>query len=195
MAQTLDAPTPIVAEESGPRRITIEEYDQIPDDAFGGARVELIEGQIYTKMGQNFPHIAALRRVARALRAVFGDGFDVSSQTPIGLGDASKPEPDVLVLRGDVGNFDHRYPDPANEIEVLVEVSDTTFVRDSEIKAALYAKYKIPEYWIVNLRDRTVEVRREPRPTGYAETRVYAEGESIPVGGGVVSVTHVLPKA
>ncbi len=194
MAQTLDAPVPITAQESLPRRITIKEYDRIPDDTFGGDRVELIEGQIYTKMGQNFPHIASVRRITEALRAVFGTGFNVSSQCPIGLGDASKPEPDALVLRGNVEDYDDRYPDPTAEIAVLVEVSDSTLERDSEIKAALYAKHGIPEYWIVNLRERTLEIRREPRPTGYASTRVYAESESVAIGMGSVAVSDVLPR-
>ena len=121
MATTLLRPV----SEAAPRRITVEEYDLIPDGVFGGDRVELIEGQIYTKMGRNFPHITAVRLVLDALRAAFGERFDVSGQLPIGLGDASKPEPDILVLRGAARDYDGRYPDPQTEVALLVEVSDS----------------------------------------------------------------------
>lgn len=194
MAQTLEAPAP-VAFVDAPRRMTVEEFDRIPDDAFGGDRVELIEGQIYTKMAHNLPHITAIRLVIEALQAALGVGFSVSGQLPVGFGEVSKVEPDALALRGRARDYDGRYPDPVSEIVVLVEVRDSSLARDAGTKAALYARHGVPEYWIVNVPGRTVEVRRAPRAGGYAETRVYAEGESVPVGGGVVAVVDVLPKA
>lgn len=193
MAQTLVAPIP---EPDGLRRWTVEEFDALPDGLFAeGERVELIEGLIYTEIGQNLPHIAALRRIIEALRAVFGAGFNVSGQLPVQLDHANKVEPDVLVLRGSVEDYDHRFPDPATDMVVLVEVSDTSLGRDTGLKARLYASHGVPEYWVVNVAARTVEVRREPRPGGYAETRVYEEGESVPAGGKAVPVADVLPKA
>ncbi len=194
MAATLTRP---VAEVLGPRRLSIEEYDRIPNDAFGSERVELIEGQIYTKMGQHFPHITAVRLVLRSLGVAFGEGFDVSGGLPIGLGDASKPEPDILVLRGGAEDYDGRYPDPQKEIALLVEVSDSTLERDVDVKARLYATHGVPEYWIVNLRDRTLEVRRRPlAETGvYAETIIVPEGESVAVGSAEVAVSSILPRA
>ena len=77
----------------------------------------------------------------------------------------------------------------------LAEVSDSTLARDAGTKARLYGSHGVPGYWIANVPARTVAVRREPRADGYAETRVYAEGESVPVGGGAVAVADVLPKA
>ena len=195
MAQTLEAPALAPAPMDAPRRMTVAEFDRIPDDAFGGDRVELIEGLIYTKMAHNLRHITAIRLVIEALQAAFGSGFSVSGQLPVGFGEISKVEPDVLVLKGRARDYDGRYPDPATEIALLVEVSDSSLLRDAGTKAALYAAHGVPEYWIVNVPGRTVEVRRAPRAEGYAETRVYAEGESIAVGDGAVPVADVLPKA
>lgn len=192
MAQTLVAPIP---EPDGLRRWTVEEFDALPDGLFAeGERVELIEGLIYTEMGQNLPHITAIRLVSEALRDALGSGFNVSGQLPIELSGASKVEPDVLVLKGTARDYDGRYPDPTTDIAVLVEVSDTSLSRDTGLKARLYASHGVPEYWVVNVPDRTVEVRREPRSGGYAETRVYEEGESVPTGNGMVAVADVLPK-
>ena len=193
MAQTLEAPAPAVAD--APRRMTVTEFDRIPDDAFGDDRVELIEGLIYTKMSQNLPHITAIRLVIEALQAALGAGFSVSGQLPVGFGEVSKVEPDILALRGRARDYDGRYPDPATDIVLLVEVSDSSLLRDAGTKAELYARHGVPEYWIVNVPGRSVEVRREPRAEGYAETRVYREGESVAIGSGSVSVVDVLPKA
>ena len=162
-----------------PRRLTIEEYDRIPEGAFG-ERVELIEGQIYTKMGQGLAHVTALRLTIEALRSAFGEGLNVSGQLPIGLGDASKPELDALVLRGSARDYDGRYPDPATEIALIVEVSDSSLARDAEVKARLYAAHGIPEYWIVGLPGRALEIRRRPLAGAgvYAETILVPEGRA-----------------
>ena len=48
-------------------------------------------------------------------------------------------------------------------------------------KAALYARAGIPEYWIVNLAESTVEVHREPNPAkgAYRVRKVVSAGEDL----------------
>jgi Uma2 family endonuclease len=95
----------------------------------------------------------------------------------------SKPEPDVAVV---VGNFrDYRKKQPTTAV-LLVEVSDTTLRQDRNIKASLYAKAAIEEYWIVILRDRVLEVYRDPTPMkdarfgyGYLNVVRYAETDRV----------------
>jgi Uma2 family endonuclease len=62
----------------------------------------------------------------------------------------------------------------------------------------MYAAAGIPEYWIVNLRDDCVEVRREPEPDArrYGSVRIARRGERIELVGlpGVsVAVDDLLP--
>ena len=195
MAVTTVAPIP-VAQETGPRKLTIEEFERLPENFFPeGERAELIDGLIYTKMGQNDPHAFALRYSFRVLAGVFGIGFEITVQCPLKLGDGGKPEPDLLVLRGQTEDYEERRVDPPADVELLVEISDSSLAYDRGTKANLYARHGVPEYWIVNLPNRTVEVRRLPRADGYAEIRIYAEGESVSVNGGEVSVADLLPKA
>ena len=87
--------------------------------------------------------------------------------------------------------------DPLADVPLVVEVSDTSLAEDRGQKARLYAKHGIPEYWIVNLNARTLEVRRGPRPESedYFETLVYREGETATVNGRPVAVADLLPKA
>ena len=51
---------------------------------------------------------------------------------------------------------------------LAVEVSDMTLRRDRRVKHALYASAGIPEFWIVNLAAKQVEVCRSPTGEQYA---------------------------
>ncbi len=184
--------------ESGPRLLTVVEFDRIPEDVFSeGERAELIEGVIYTKMGQNDPHRFSVHYTARALRAAFGSDFDLMMQSPLRLGESSRPEPDIFIFRGSLEDYEARRSSADQDAVLVIEVSDSTLAEDRGRKARLYAKHGIQEYWIVNLRDRTLEVRGGPRPDSedYFETRVYREGESVPANGKPVSISDLLPKA
>jgi len=146
------------------RLLTIEEFDRAwragvygPDE-----KLELIEGEVFHKMSpQESEHCTAVRAVEEELRSVFGANHDVRVQMPLEFAPRSKPEPDVAVV---VGNFrDYKKKQPTTSV-LVVEVADTTLRRDRNIKASLYAKAAIKEYWIVVLRDRVLEVYREPAP-------------------------------
>ena len=157
-----------------------------------GPGTELIEGLIYPKMPQGRAHILAARSIVAALRAIFAEGFDVNAQFPLPLGE-NEPEPDVLVLRGGPRDYEARDPDPRTDVVLAVEVSDTTLAFDRRTKAALYARHGVPEYWIVNLREKTLEIRRKPTPEGYAETTVLGADGKATIGEGTVAVSDVLP--
>ena len=90
----------------------------------------------------------------------------------------------------------------ARDVALLVEVSDTTYAKDSGPKLRRYASFRIPVYWIVNLNRRIVEVRTGPfskgKPAGYAVCHTYREGDTIPVEldgqeVGRVAVSDLLP--
>jgi len=63
-------------------------------------------------------------------------------------------------------------------------VSEASLKTDREVKGSLYASAGIPEYWILNLRERVLEVYREPAAdaravygAAYRQRQVYAAGE------------------
>jgi len=126
-----------------------------PDD-----RIELIDGLMLVSEPQSSSHFTAVRLVALALARAFGKGWDVRTEGPIALDDDSEPEPDVAVVRG--GPRDYAEAHPADPV-LVVEASLTSLAFDREHKASLYARAGRPDYWIVNLVDRTLEIRRAPR--------------------------------
>lgn len=124
-------------------------------------RLELLEGEIVEKISpQSDPHAAGVSLAEDALREAFGRGFHVREEKPIVLSDLSEPEPDLVVVRGTLRDTP-RHPTPANCV-LVVEVSESSLASDRKIKSAIYAKHGIPEYWILNLRRRELEIRRDP---------------------------------
>ncbi len=126
-----------------------------------GERIELIEGEIVAMTPQGSRHATAVALVHEALRGVLGTGFYVRQQLPLSLSLDSEPEPDVAVVRGAARDYVQAHPTQAL---LVVEVADVTLAFDRGQKASLYARAGIPEYWIVNLVDRVLEVHRDPGP-------------------------------
>ena len=160
-------------------------------------RYVLLNGELVEKMAQNEPHMAAVRRGLRALQAVFGEGYVVDPGLPLkGLPD-SQPEPDLCVKRGSVETFDAR-PALPDEIALVLEIADSSLAEDRGEMARIYARLGVSEYWIVNLRERTLEVRRAPRGEGWDGLHIYREGERAApeaLPGSPIAVSDLLPPA
>jgi Uma2 family endonuclease len=145
------------------RRWTRVEYERLVEKGvfMPGERLELVDGLLLVAEPQSAAHFTAVKLVALALARVFGEGWDVRAQGPIALDDASEPEPDVAVVHGRPRDYVDAHP--AHPV-LVVEVAHTSLAFDRGHKASLYARAGRPEYWIVNLRDRVLEVRRDPEP-------------------------------
>jgi Uma2 family endonuclease len=167
------------------RRWTRQEYEYLaeigvlrPDE-----HVELIGGEIIEVPPQHSRHATAVRLAEDVLRAIFGAGFDVRTQLPLALGQHSEPEPDVAVVVGTPRDFTDAHPTSAL---LVVEVADTTLSFDRDTKGSLYAAAGIPEYWIVNLVHRQLEIHRDPGIVpeaqygfGYRSRMIALAGEAI----------------
>lgn len=143
------------------RRWTRREYERLVDlGAFAPDEpIELVGGELIVAEPKGSPHATAVGLTADALRAAFGTGWVVRVQDPIALDDESEPEPDVAVVPGRWR--DYRDAHPARPV-LVVEVAETSLALDRDHKASLYARAGVPDYWIVNLVDRALEVQRGP---------------------------------
>ena len=79
-------------------------------------------------------------------------------------------------MNGDPRAFMEAHPTSA---ELVVEVADESLEHDRTVKQRLYAPSGIPEYWIVALPDRRIEVRRESGSDGYRSVRRHADDERV----------------
>lgn len=200
-------PAPCLADsdDAAPRKrlLTREEYHRMAEAGIFGPeeRLELIDGEVYTQMSpQARLHARVIMRLAHILRQVFGEAFHVQQQLLL-AGPDSEPEPDLSVLPG--APDDYVAHPPCSDSVLVVEVADTSLRTDRRVKAPFYARAAVRDYWIVNLRDRTVEVYREPAPEGAGphgckSRRIFTEDESLsPLAApdAVIAVSDILPPA
>lgn len=166
-------------------RFSVDRYQRMIETGILTAddKVELLENYVVLKMPRNPPHDSTLQRMLRPLLRVLPDGWDLRIQCAVTLSD-SQPEPDVAIVRGCDADYEGRHPTPA-DIGFLIEVADTSLLRDQYDKARIYARGGITVYWIVNVVDRQVEVHTQPSgPTGapaYATVTTYRAGDQVPV--------------
>ena len=143
------------------------EYERLVDRAVfpPGDRVELVGGQLVVREPQGSPHAVTVRLAEDVMRAAFGSGWEVRGQMPVALDDESEPEPDVVVCAGSPRDYLAGHP---SQPVLLVEVADASLAFDREQKGSHYARAHVPDYWIVNLADRVLEVHRDPAPSADA---------------------------
>jgi Uma2 family endonuclease len=149
------------------RRWTRVEYDRLIEMGMfqPGERLELLAGNLVVREPQGDPHTLAVELVNEALRTAFGPEWRVRVQLPIALNEESEPEPDISVAPGRVR--DRREAKPSR-LALVVEIAESSLALDREYKGSLYARARVPDYWIVNLADRVLEVYRDPRPDASA---------------------------
>ncbi|MEG4270928.1 MULTISPECIES: Uma2 family endonuclease [unclassified Microcoleus] len=183
-------------------RLSIEQYHAIiqagiltDDDS-----VELLEGWLVFKMPKNPPHRVTTRLVRTALENILPPGWYVDSQEPITLSN-SEPEPDIVVVRGDTRQYLDRHPG-AEDIALIIEVSDTTLQRDRTVKKQIYARAGIAIYWIVNLVEGLVEVYSQPiaevEQPDYSQRLEFGRSAVVPIiiegiEIGAIAVDSLLP--
>jgi Uma2 family endonuclease len=101
----------------------------------------------------------------------------------------------VAVVPGSHDDYEDRHPTSAL---LVVEVASSSLPRDRLSKARIYAHAGIPEYWIVNLRERVLEVSRDPdAPRAvYRDLATFGPGDAVELAalaGVRVDVGAVLP--
>jgi Uma2 family endonuclease len=174
------AVTPLVAGTPRARRFTVDEYHRMIETSIltENDRVELLDGWILKMSPIGPPHATAVNLVAAALQSILPAGWFVRTQSPVTF-EMSEPEPDVTIVRGRIRDYLSHHPYPA-DVALLVEVADSSLDFDRLQKRPQYAAAGIPEYWIVNLIDRHLEVYRDPAPGGdYQITKTIDAGGSI----------------
>jgi Uma2 family endonuclease len=179
-------------------RLDIDEFERI-GDFLKVERVELIDGFIVERGDMDPPHAVASRRLGRRLDRLIPDGWFVQADKPLRVHRTYEPLPDFAVVQGDPDTaYEDRHPGPA-DVALVIEISDSTLLKDRGEKLVNYAKGGIGVYWIVNLIDRQVEVYTLRRRGGYGKPRIFKPGESVPVvikgtEVGLIAVGEILPR-
>jgi Uma2 family endonuclease len=176
--ETLSVPPPL---EPPRKRWTREECVALEDSGIWEQQhLELIEGELISKMGKKRPHANAIAVMHAWLLRVFGEKY-VNQEAPIDVAPednpTNEPEPDLIVFSKPSREFTAN-PQPS-DLRLVVEISDSTLGFDLTTKARLYASARIIEYWVVDIPGRRVIVHRDPLEGRYRSVVAYAEQESL----------------
>jgi len=164
-----------------PRRLfTVQEYHRMAEAGIfhPDERVELIEGEIVQMSPISPRHAGCVINATRLFITRLGDRAIVSPQNPVIIQPRSEPQPDLLLLRPRAVSYSREHPTP-EDVLLAVEVADTTVRFDRLVKARLYARADIAEFWLLLTMDGTVEVYRAPGSDGYTSVTQRGPGQMV----------------
>jgi Uma2 family endonuclease len=181
-------------------RLSVEKYEaMVASGAFTKHdRLELIEGMLVQKMTKGRQHSRGSENSRRAIEQALPEGWHLEIEKPVRIPMRdSEPEPDMYVARGVADDYEEVNPGP-EDVALIVEVSDWTLAADRAM-ALTYGGGGIPVYWIVNVKDRQLEVYANPVGGAYSAPTILDESASVElVLGGVavgrIAVADLLPR-
>jgi Uma2 family endonuclease len=148
-------------------RFSVNDYHRMGEAGIlnEDSRAELIEGDIIKMAPIGSSHSGTINKLDRILNRQAGN-LVVSVQNPVRLDRHNEPEPDVALLVEKADSFSSAHPGPA-DVLLLIEVSDTSADYDRNVKVPLYARSRISEVWLIDLKAKLVELYREPSGEAY----------------------------
>ncbi|NJN72624.1 MAG: Uma2 family endonuclease [Limnothrix sp. RL_2_0] len=161
-------------------KFSVEDYHRMGEaEIFGPEkRLELIHGDILSMPPIGLKHAITVNRINQVFTGLFGKQVIVAIQNPLGLSDESEPQPDAVIYKARDDFYENKAPE-SQDVHLLIEVSDSTLRFDRQVKLPLYASNNIAEAWIANLRDKQLEIFREPTAAGYQQKQILKETETI----------------
>jgi Uma2 family endonuclease len=151
-------PAPETSGRVRPLRRT--EYEQLVNaGAFVNERIQLLEGELVEMSPQGELHASAIRYLTRFFVRRLGPQYQLGPQVPLAATIDSEPEPDIAIYRAQ--DYSQHHPTKAL---LVIEVAGDSLRLDLGVKARIYARAEVPDYWVIDLRHREVVVHRQPDP-------------------------------
>lgn len=148
--------------------LTVEQYHRMIAAGIleEGEPIELLDGMLVVKdrgpgMTVNPLHRLVVTKLMRLVNAIEALGCHLEVQAPLTIVPRHEPEPDAMIVRGNPDDFATRHPEPA-DTSCVVEVADSSLDRDRTTKLRIYATAGIPQYCLIDLRERRVAVHEDP---------------------------------
>ena len=164
-----------------PRRLrfTVDEYYRMIELGLlkDYEKAEIIEGELIQSMPIGDRHACIVDNLMDFFIKNVPDTIRVRGQNPIRISDYNEPQPDLSF--GDLTKYDGRRKPKADEVLLVIEVSDATLKYDRNTKLALYAEAEIPEAWIVNLPNDIIEIHTKPKFGLYQLVQIFNRGEMV----------------
>ncbi|WP_428969581.1 Uma2 family endonuclease [Sphingomonas sp. Xoc002] len=167
-------------------RFTAPEFlHMVESGAFEGMKVELIDGELERMNPPMNGHSAAQANVVFYLAQKLGLAV-VRAETGLVLNDSTVVACDAALLRQPL--VENRFLTPY-DVQLVVEIAQTTQSRDMGLKRMLYAQAGIPTYWVIDGVRRVVHVYADPVEGDYCSVHSVRFGEALAVPGSDVAIT------
>ncbi|MEW2547635.1 Uma2 family endonuclease [Streptomyces sp. NPDC047002] len=151
-----------------------DDLDRLPDLP---PHTELIDGSLVLVSPQTLFHTRAVSFLEWQLQSVAPTDLEVVREFTIDIDRQNRPEPDVVVVRGDAVLDGAQTRFPAESVLLAVEVvSPESLSRDRETKPVKYARAGIDHYWRVENHEGRAVVyvfEREPATGAYTSTGIF----------------------
>lgn len=161
--------------ESG---LTYEDYAQLPDE---GPRYELVDGQLELLSSPARAHQVVSRQLSHLLSLDCSSEYEiVTAPVDVVLSPAEVRQPDVIMIHlSRISIYKEQGCIEAPPDLVVEILSPSSLNRDKVAKRMAYAKFGVPEYWIINPTDETLEQHLLTQPDTYELVNVYFGADPI----------------
>ncbi len=167
--------------------LTVDQYHRMLEVGIlaEGEPIELLDGLLVPKdrgegMTVNPFHRLVVSRLMRRAPRLEELGCHLQLQSPLTIEPNHEPEPDAMIVRGNIENYVDRHPEPG-DVSCVIEVSQSSLERDRTTKRRIYATAGIGQYVIFNLVDRQAEVYEQPLPAAgrFDSVEILNPGDSL----------------
>ncbi|MFZ5444374.1 MAG: Uma2 family endonuclease [Myxococcota bacterium] len=153
-------------------RWTRARFDRVAElGGFEGEQLELVEGELVDMSPQGVPHAELIERLTEMLMPTLVGRARVRIQLPFAVDDETELIPDVAIVSRAVARGDH----PARA-QLVIEVAESSERYDRVVKARLYARAGVTEYWLVSATKATVTVFSRPKDGRYTKEKKLGAG-------------------
>ena len=152
-------------------RFDVSDYRRMGEAGVFGpdVRVELIDGEIIDMVPIGPIHNGVVDHLNRLFVRATDERAVVRTRGSFELSMWSEPEPDLTILAPHDDFYKRTMPVPA-DVLLVIEVADSSLVRDRDVKLPSYARHGVPEAWLVDLVANRLTVHRDRSERGYAST-------------------------
>ncbi len=190
----MDGSQSLLPAETRRRRFTAADVLAMLDAGVikAGEKVELLWGELVEMSPQGPLHADITQLVLKWLRKNLPDDLDFASQAPLRLGASDEPESEFFIFSDGMRVNDVRGPD----VLLAIEVAYSSLKVDLGVKASIYARHGVREYWVIDVESGRTVVHTLAVNDAYAAPRDVAfTAPLVAPGGAQLVIADLAPKA
>jgi Uma2 family endonuclease len=100
--------------------------------------------------------------------------YQLRIEAPLPIGEGWVPEPDFALARRRPPGAPH-----PGHADWVCEIADTSLRRDREVKRVAFARYGVPEFWLIDVNAPSIEVFRHPAGEDFGHRSVHRTGRLV----------------